>query len=70
MRRSSETSMKEEEIGRGALGVVHRGEDTTDGRSVAMRLIPKALLGEPGLLPALAADLKAAFSPGCWALPR
>ncbi len=49
-----------EEIGRGPLGVVHRGEDTTDGRSVAMRLIPQALVAAPGLLPALAADLKAA----------
>jgi tetratricopeptide (TPR) repeat protein len=49
-----------EEIGRGPLGAVHRGEDTTDGRSVAMRLIPRALLAAPGLLPAIAADLKAA----------
>ena len=49
-----------EEIARGPLGVVHRGEDTTDGRSVAMRMIPAALLAVPGLLPALAADLKAA----------
>jgi tetratricopeptide (TPR) repeat protein len=49
-----------EEIGRGPLGVVHRGEDTTDGRNVAMRLIPRQLLSAPGLLPALAADLKAA----------
>jgi tetratricopeptide (TPR) repeat protein len=49
-----------EEIGRGPLGVVHRGEDATDGRSVAMRLLPKALLAAPGLLPALAGDLKSA----------
>jgi serine/threonine-protein kinase len=49
-----------EEIGRGPLGTVHRGEDTTDGRSVAMRLIPRTLITAPGLLPALAADLKAA----------
>jgi tetratricopeptide (TPR) repeat protein len=49
-----------EEIARGPLGVVHRGEDTTDGRSVAMRMIPAALLAPPGVLPALAADLKAA----------
>jgi serine/threonine-protein kinase len=39
---------------------VWRGEDTTDGRSVAMRMIPKTLLAPAGLLTALAADLKAA----------
>ena len=49
-----------EEIARGPLGVVWRGEDLADGRSVAMRMIPAALLTPPGLLPALAADLKAA----------
>jgi len=40
--------------------VVWRGEDSTDGRPVAMRMIPAALLAPAGLLPALAADLKAA----------
>jgi serine/threonine-protein kinase len=50
-----------EEIARGPLGVVWRGEDSTDGRSVAMRMLPKELLAPPGLLPAVAADLKAAF---------
>jgi tetratricopeptide (TPR) repeat protein len=50
-----------EEIARGPLGVVWRGEDTTDGRGVAMRMFPKALLAPAGLLPAVAADLKAAF---------
>jgi len=49
-----------EEIGRGPLGILHRGEDATDGRSVAMRLIPRALVSAPGLLPALAAELKSA----------
>jgi tetratricopeptide (TPR) repeat protein len=49
-----------EEIARGPLGTVWRGEDATDGRSVAMRMIPAALLAPPGLLAALAADLKAA----------
>jgi len=49
-----------EEIARGPLGVVWRGEDTADGRSVAMRMLPAALLAPPGLLSALAADLKAA----------
>jgi tetratricopeptide (TPR) repeat protein len=50
-----------EEIARGPLGVVWRGEDTTDGRGVAMRMFPKALLAPAGLLPAVAADLKVAF---------
>jgi len=50
-----------EEIGRGPLGVVWRGEDAGDGRGVAMRMLPKALLAPPGLLAAVAADLKAAF---------
>jgi tetratricopeptide (TPR) repeat protein len=50
-----------EEIARGPLGTVWRGEDPTDGRSVAMRMFPRALLAPTGLLPALAADLKAAF---------
>jgi len=49
-----------EEIARGPLGTVWRGEDTADGRSVAMRMIPAALLAPVGLLPALAADLKVA----------
>jgi serine/threonine-protein kinase len=50
-----------EEIGRGPLGVVWRGEDAGDGRGVAMRMLPKALLAPPGLLAAVAADLRAAF---------
>jgi tetratricopeptide (TPR) repeat protein len=50
-----------EEIARGPLGAVWRGEDVTDGRSVAMRMLPKALLATAGLLAAVAADLKAAF---------
>jgi serine/threonine protein kinase len=50
-----------EEIGRGPLGVVWRGEDVGDGRGVAMRMLPKALFAPPGLLAAVAADLKAAF---------
>ncbi len=49
-----------EEIAQGRLGVLNRGQDVTDGRSVAMRMIPRALLGAPGLLGALARDLKAA----------
>jgi tetratricopeptide (TPR) repeat protein len=50
-----------EEIGKGPLGVVYRGEDTNDGRSVALRWVRPDLLGADG--PArLAADLKAAAS--------
>ncbi len=49
-----------EEIGRGPLGVVWRGEDAADGRSVAIRMIPTSLLAPAGLLSALAADLKGA----------
>jgi tetratricopeptide (TPR) repeat protein len=50
-----------EEKGRGALGTVFRGEDVADGRSVAMRMIPKELFsGDRAFLAALAADLKAA----------
>jgi serine/threonine-protein kinase len=49
-----------EEIARGPLGAVWRGEDTADGRSVTMRMIPAPLLAPAGLLPALAADLKVA----------
>ena len=49
-----------EEIARGPLGAVWRGEDTADGRSVAMRMIPAALVAPAGLLAALAADLKVA----------
>jgi serine/threonine protein kinase len=46
-----------EEIARGPLGVVHRGLDHADGKSVALRLLPQ----EAGPhLQALAADLKAA----------
>jgi hypothetical protein len=50
-----------EEKGHGPLGTVYRGEDVTDGRSVAVRVLPDELFaGNPSLLPAVAADLKAA----------
>jgi tetratricopeptide (TPR) repeat protein len=49
-----------EEVARGPLGVVYRGEDTNDGRSVAMRMLNPALLNSPALVSAVAADLKAA----------
>jgi tetratricopeptide (TPR) repeat protein len=51
--------VRKEEVGRGPLGVVCRGEDR-DGRSVALRALPPALLKREGVLPALAADLRAA----------
>jgi hypothetical protein len=49
-----------EEIGKGPLGVVFRGEDVSDGRSVAMRRLAPELVSPPGVLPALVAELKAA----------
>jgi tetratricopeptide (TPR) repeat protein len=48
-----------EEIGRGPLGVVYRGEDSVDGRSVALRWLRPDLLGTDGL-GRIGADLKAA----------
>jgi tetratricopeptide (TPR) repeat protein len=48
-----------EEIGKGPLGVVYRGEDTNDGRSVALRWVRPDLLAADGQA-GLAADLKAA----------
>jgi serine/threonine-protein kinase len=49
-----------EEIGRGRLGTVFRAEDTVDGRSVALRVLPPELLAGDGVLQALVLDLKAA----------
>jgi hypothetical protein len=49
-----------EELGRGPLGSVFRAEDVTDGRNVALRIIPAALLASDSLAAAVAADLKAA----------
>jgi serine/threonine-protein kinase len=48
-----------EEIGRGALGVIRRGEDRLDGRSVALRLVSPLLLRDLPLQ-ALAEDVQAA----------
>jgi tetratricopeptide (TPR) repeat protein len=49
-----------EEVGRGRLGAIFRAEDLLDGRNVAMRVLPAAVLSGNGVLSALAADLKAA----------
>jgi serine/threonine-protein kinase len=47
-----------EEIGRGPLGIVHRGEDQVDGRSVALRVLPATLRTDA--LASAVAELKAA----------
>jgi serine/threonine protein kinase len=56
--RAAQRLQKHEAIGSGPLGVVHRGEDA-QGRALALRLLPPALL-EGGMLQPLLADLKAA----------
>ena len=38
--RAARASSPKEEIGRGPLGVVYRGEDAADGRNVALRVLP------------------------------
>jgi serine/threonine-protein kinase len=40
--------------------VVFRGEDVTDGRSVAIRVLPPAMVAGPGVLQAVVEDLKGA----------
>ena len=52
--------VRKEEVGRGPLGIVYRAEDRTDGRSVALRALPPEMLKREGVIPALAADLRAA----------
>jgi serine/threonine-protein kinase len=49
-----------EEIAKGPLGTIFRGEDANDGRSVAMRMLNPELLKTPQLVSGVAADLKAA----------
>jgi tetratricopeptide (TPR) repeat protein len=49
-----------EQIANGPLGAIFRGEDATDGRSVAMRMLNPALLNSPQVLGAVASDLKSA----------
>ena len=53
---------RKEEIGRGPLGAVYRAEDTNDGRSVALRILPAAALRGEGVQAGLVADLKAAMA--------
>jgi tetratricopeptide (TPR) repeat protein len=52
--------VNKEKVGAGPLGTVFRATEEGDGRNVALRVLPAALLGGPGVLSALAADLKAA----------
>lgn len=52
--------VNKEEVGRGPLGTVFRAVDDGDGRHVALRVLPAALLAGPGVLQGLVADLKAA----------
>jgi len=52
--------VRKEEVGRGPLGVVYRAEDRNDGRSVALRALAPDLLKREGVLPMVAADLRAA----------
>ena len=48
-----------EQVGAGPLGVVYRAEDQTDGRSLALRVLPEAAL-KPDVLGALVAEMIAA----------
>jgi tetratricopeptide (TPR) repeat protein len=52
--------VRKEDIGRGPLGLVYRAEDRNDGRSVALRALAPEVLKREGVLPMLAADLRAA----------
>jgi tetratricopeptide (TPR) repeat protein len=49
-----------EEIGRGPLGVLYRGEDAADGRSVVIRVLPPEMVKDREVLTATVSDLKAA----------
>jgi tetratricopeptide (TPR) repeat protein len=49
-----------EEIGRGPLGVLYRGEDAADGRSVVIRVLPPEMVKDREVLTATVNDLKAA----------
>jgi len=49
-----------EEIGRGPLGTLYRGEDVTDGRSVVIRTLDPEMIADRALLNAVVEDLKTA----------
>jgi serine/threonine protein kinase len=49
-----------QEVGRGPLGRVFRGEDLRNGKAVALRLLPPELVQDKALYQALVADLKVA----------
>lgn len=59
-----------EELGRGPLGALHRGEDLVESKNVALRLLAPELVAQPGALAALTGDLKAAAQVSHPALPR
>lgn len=59
-----------EELGRGPLGALHRGEDLVESKNVVLRVLAPELLAQPGALAALTADLKSAAQVSHPALPR
>ncbi|MBN2369751.1 MAG: protein kinase [Vicinamibacteria bacterium] len=52
--------LRRDEVGRGPLGVVYRGEDQKSGRIVALRFLPAELLEPEGTLKAVVDDLRSA----------
>jgi serine/threonine protein kinase len=38
-----------DEIGRGGMGIVYNGEDTTRARRVAIKVLPEIFTGDPGM---------------------
>ena len=52
--------VNKEQVGAGPLGTVFRAVDEGDGRHVALRVLPVALVAGAGVLQGLVADLKAA----------
>lgn len=49
-----------EEIGKGPLGTLYRGEDVTDGRNVTIRTLVPEMVADRALLKAVVEDLKTA----------